>query len=474
MKKMLSAVLAAMLLLSAVNAYAYQPSLEFMNKTYEDLNNFTSTCEIGFKLGSNIKIIDKLAKMTESTDIGKIVDLKELAEGLFDTTIKMEASSISAHDKMSCEAKISSSAPLKINKNLELNVNSSYYVWADIAKNGDTVSNNYIISMPFAAKYIVMNDEEFEKPGDGASIGETSKILFDNSRMKDINKKNIQSVSKNARVTGNDSNVTVTFTDAGLKAYLADMKDIVWDLYDENTKETLNEIDFSGVENVMRKVKIFDDNALVMNYSVNSDGNPERCDFTLNVNTNASEIAEALGIMNPEFTAENSKIAFTVKGSNIIKYGSARIAKPQLTEDNSMTLSEYAGLTDTEMPEPDDGYYSYIYVQTDGEFVKRDGEILIPLRNLLEEVSYNIVYDNGTITAEANEDSDAEFDKIVILPGGRTEADGTLLEVSPEVINDRAYVTVKEAERLLDASAEEYGYNIQENFNWAGFGRIIK
>lgn len=484
MKKLTSFGIAAIMMMSGVNVHAYGPSLDFLNKTYSDsgMSNFETEAKIKFKLDKDIKITDTLAKMADETELGRFIDTKGLIEGLFDSTIdlnsKIEAKPSEKNIKMEASAK--SSAPIRINRNLELNVNSSFDMWADMGIENDVTYMDYIMAMPYSSKYIILDDDEMSKLAENSQSdmtpGDSVKLIFDDEKLKEINEKNIASIQKNAKVSGSNTNVNIVFSDMGLKKYIADLANTASEFYDDETKASIEESGIlDEIGNVLKNVKIFDDDALTLNYRISSDGFIENTDYTLKVNFNLADVLKAADSEVPGMTKENSDIAFTVTGSTKVKYGTARVEKPNLTEDNSMTLSEFAGI-DREIAIPEEEYndYGMFYADFDGNIKVNENGIMIPLRALLEGCGYEVSYDNGKIIAEADDDDIlyTNFDKLEITIGsGKAYADGEEMEIgtAPAVIGDRAYVTEAAAEKITDSVFDGYSYERSDDAGWLRF-----
>ena len=493
MKKLTSFGIAAIMMMSGVNVHAYGPSLDFLNKTYSDsgMSNFETEAKINFKLDKDIKITDTLAKMADETELGRFIDTKGLIEGLFDSTIelnsKIEAKPSEKNIKMEASAK--SSAPIRINRNLELNVNSSFDMWADMGIENDVTYMDYIMAMPYSSKYIILDDDEMSKLAEESQSdmtpGDSVKLIFDDEKLKEINEKNIASIQKNAKISGSNTNVNIVFSDTGLKKYIADLANTASEFYDDETKASIEESGIlDEIGNVLKNVKLFDDDALTLNYRISSDGFIEKTDYTLKVNFNLADVLKAADSEVPGITKENSDIAFTVTGSTKVKYGTARVEKPNLTEDNSMTLSEFAGIEENKgIPDAvyngyqlkeDYDYQDIFYADFDGNINMNENGIMVPLRALLEGCGYEVSYDNGKIIAEADDDDMlyTNFDKLEITIGsGKAYADGEEMEIgtAPAVIGDRAYVTEAAAEKLTDSIFDGYSYDRSEDAGWLRF-----
>lgn len=482
-KKLTSLALAAMLVLSGINVYAYQPSLDFLNKVYSDskMSNVETVSNVKFKLDKDIQIVDTLSEMVDKTEAGKFIDLKGFINGLFDSTLETEARQIinSKNKSAACEVKINSSNPIRINKNLELNVKSSFDIWAELGFKNENSYMNYVMAMPYANKYIVIDDEEFEKlykSDDSADYMDSiTGLVFDDKKQKELNSGMIESISKNGKVSGNNTNVTISFSDTGLKAYLADMLSLVMDFYDDETRKSIDESKvFDGLEKVCRQVKLFDE--YTVNYKINSDGNIQSSDFILKVNTNAAEIMNALDSEYPGITKDNSNIAFTVTGSSQMKYNAASIKKPELTAENSMTLSEFAGLDQSGGDAdyiPEEYYDDYFSLSFDGQVMTDENGVMIPLRALLENCGYEVGYDGGSITA-VTESEIPKYKKIEIKIGSSTaltDGQDCAIGIEPKIVDDRAYVTKEAAEKLTDSVMDSYSYYAQDNGGWFNFKR---
>lgn len=480
MKKVISSVVLGTVMLSCLPAEAAEaPSLDFLKKSYKDSDfaNMEQKGEVTFTLNEPISVLGEVDKYFEGSYISNVVNIKSLAEGLFDSKISVASKQLVGKDgkDISCEVNMKMGSPVVINPNLSLDVNTNYSVWADIDVSDDTkVVMDYIMAMPYSAKYITMNSEDLTYAEDiigtaaedtGDSVSEMLRKVFDDEKIKEINDKAVDSIYRNATVTGGKNKVKITFSDIGLKKYIADVLEIAFSLYDDEMLETLD-IDYvmSELEAVAKSVPFFGKDAMVLEYEL--DGNQKIVNQTaeINVDLNLFDLVKAMGEDPYGMTKDNSRLCFTINGYTDVTYGNAKITRPKLTEENSISFTEFANPYPQDpdyLYEENEEYFNYYeYVDLDDKFDSHNGIKYVPLRNLLEEFNYDVSYDNGKITA-VSDSKFAEYKTIEISIGStavKLGLNSINIAKSPVIIDDKAYITVEDSEKILNIGTDSYEY----------------
>ncbi len=535
MKKLTSIIITSAILMSNLPALAAQtPSLDFMNTSYLDpgYSNVKQTGTVDFKLNEPIKILDFISD--DSSSINNFVNVHELLNTLFDSTISFTSNQIVSEKgkKVIQDASMTSDTYIKINKNLSLAVNQNYEIYADVDfTDAQAPLFDSVISMPLLDKYLVLNNDDliyeerkqaiindsydfYEEPAEEFNEESTEEatseptqeiseaitdeiteevpettiprsleftsILFDEENIKEINQKVISSIEENAKITGSNSNVTITFSDIGLKKWINDCINIVHEIMDEETKKyySLSDIPLEDIEKVAKSVPFFDDKALILKYELDDDGRITYNEAELNIDLNVFDIVSALEEDTDGLSKETSNINFTITAKSNISYNTAVVNKPETTEENSISFTQYTdpyGYYSEENVEYDEDYEYfdyYISVEADKNMVS-DERHLLPLRNLLESANYTVTYDNGKITAES--DSKYAEAKVMIFNLNSTSysADSTekYLHTAPFLISDRTYVTLGDAEKIINSTVSYTTYDFLDDYADCTFTR---
>lgn len=475
MKKVISfALLSAFISGSLPVSAANEPSLDFLKASFR-ASRYESVTQTGTLSGRLNKPVNILSKLDEGADnaLFDIVDVKALIEGLFDSSISYEAKQKTEDNgnAISCELHMKSGTPVIINQNLSLDVNTGYSMWAELdLTDKENGSLDYIMSTPMSRKYLTMNSEDLNNMTDmSLSEGNAAENpmdavwkMLDEDNMDEMSDRLIESIYQNATISGDSSAVTITFTDTGLKKYIADVFETVFSFYDEALLEELNfEESLAPLKQAMKKVPVFGNKALVISCELDSQGRIAREDFEINVDLNLFDLLTALDADTDGLTKADSDLCFTLLGTTEITYESVQISRPELTEENSVSVAELGGIGSEATAEYEEGYDKYPYIFTDENFNGSNGEKYVPVREMLETFGYDVSYDSGIITAAANSKY-SEYDAIVMTIGEKTVKIGSntlTLEKAPFIIGERSYLLLDDVEKLMNASAESYNYS---------------
>lgn len=489
MKKIISSVIAGVMLSANVSALAETaPSLDFLKASIYDPNyTYTSyDSNISFKLNEKFAMVNQLQNIIR--DGVNFLDLDLLFETIFDSAMTVNVKQVSENEGVKAELNAKFNTPIKFNKNLEVSVNQNYNMWVDLpAAKDDKVDFNIIYETPFDKRYITIDSEsiaqaeEYEakinkniigENGEAITLPNTSESmenllakLLKEENLDVINEKAIESIYKNAEISGNNDHVSIVFSDIGLKKYFADIMQIAMEYYDDDTKALVEKtIESSGIERIAKNVPFFDTKALILEYKLDSKGRIKESDAQINVKLNVYDLICEIAGNCPGQNQKDSVLNFSVNAKSRYNYDKINADLPVLTEENSISFYDM-------MPKYDNDYdesFNYCYwVYSDGG-VKRDDEqkIIIPLRSMLEECSYEVTYDNGTITASTDYKYAPAASLEFKVGSAEVKINGNNIEklnVPVKIIDDSAYVRAEDIADILNMEFESYTYYILDN-----------
>ncbi len=483
MKKLITFILAYTFLFAAMPVKAAQsPSLNFLRTSYKDSKyyNISQSGDLTFRMNKPIAGLDFLNRLIDSKE--SPVDLKSLVEGLFDSTITYSAKqkTTNSGEKSSVEMHMKSSAPIRLNNNLEIAVNTNYSIWADLdVSDNKNLSMDFIMSMPTNKRYITMSFDDFTEYMDEEELteynevmGMISQIYSSDEFLTEMQDKMVDSISENAKVTGTARNVKIEFSDLGLKKCFADIFEISMGLYSEEMQEQLmegTEEVFKSLKDVAINVPFFADDALVMEYKLDSKNRIISEKVEMNVDLDVFELLTYVGEDTEGLTEGNSNISFSIVSDVEFKYNAVTMKKPELTDENSVSFIDLVPVYEYDEPiyEEDEEFYSiFLYVDTDENFNGANGEKYIPLRALLEAFDYEVAYNNGIITAKSDSKY-AEYDSIIFNTKSNivnTNSVNYTISSAPIIINDRSYIKLTDAEVVMNFKTWSYSYYPYDNY----------
>ena len=465
MKKLIATTLFVAMIFCCIPAQAAQkPSLDFLNFTYVDHPNINQSGVMEFKLNKPLLCLEAVEQMADEYDELDSYDIKKIAEGLFDSKmfISSKLKAENGGKKIAVETHMKSQTPLVINNNLTIAANANTSVWMDIDL-GTQAGIDYIMSVPYGSKYMLMNTKEIADYMEDESVSaafDSVKNMLSAESMSAINQKNIESIYKNANVSGSSRNVKITFTDIGFKKYMGDIFAMTFEMMGENPYEDYG---LEGLVELMAKVPFFADEAVVMEYTLDSRGRITKQKSQINVDLNLYELIAAMGLEPDGLTPENSDICFSINSEYDCTYATVKIEKPEITEANSINMADSMTIPEEEYyPEEDYVYYDrYPFIEVDNLFLNSGNNYYIPLRNVLEAYDYEVAYADGVISATSDHVY-AEYDYLEFTLGDvsvNTSQGIKELGSAPVLVDGRTYIRMFDAEILLNSRADSYNNN---------------
>ncbi len=485
MKKLIILITTLTILFGTLPAEAAkEPSLDFLKVSNKNhiYSNISQEGSIKFELNEEIPGISMITGIMDANNAP--VDIEALIDGLFDSTITYSAKqkTTNSGEKTTAEVHMKSNSPIIINENLELLINTNYSYWVDLdATDEENLLMDFIMSTPMNRKYIAMSFDDFSEYMTADELvefneikGIVSEIYSSDELLSEMQDKLVASISENASVTGTARNIKIKFSDLGLKKWFADVFEIGMDLYSEDLKEEImsgSEEMLESLKDVCINVPFFADDALVLEYRL--DGKNRIIDekIQMNVDLNLYELITYLENDTTGLTKENSNISFRITGESNYKYNTVTVKKPELTEENSISFTDLMPKYEEPIEEEyEEYYYTYINVDTDENFYGKNGEKYIPLRNFLETFDYEVSYDNGIITA-ISDSKYREYDNIkfdVKSNVVNTNSVDYTLSYAPVIINDKSYIRLTDAEKLMNFTTWSYSYYPQDRYGYIG------
>lgn len=420
MKKLIAMLVMFTLFISNGTALAVNsPSLDFLKQS-AIARDVEQSGMLEVTLNEPFGLLELLAE--ESKELSNHVDIVMLIESLFDSTMYVHSKTKTENNatKRLSETHIKSDVVFKANDNMEGNLKTNYSFWSEFDFSDE--ENPYfdiIMTHPLAAKYITFGSEVFTQNTQAApeEFSEFFKAMFSPENILNQNDAVIESMERNALVTGGSKNVRISFADMGLKTFLADAISLALDGADESI---IPQPDTDAIKGVLSTVPFFGNEALVMEYTLDSKGRISAEKTVLNVNLNIYDLMLALGEEAPPaesgITREMCKLNFTVESQTNFKYDSVKIEKPALDEKNSVDIFEYEDPYYYEYEYDDeyydeqyyDDYYSpWFYADVDQNCFSQGELKYAGLRSFFESMGYAVSYDNGIIYAK----TDSEYVK---------------------------------------------------------------
>ena len=216
---------------------------------------------------------------------------------------------------------------------------------------------------------------------------------------------------------------------------------------------------------ILNGVKLFADDAVTMDVTLGENGSIGTLDMGINIDTNLYDLISAvsgeLGITDEDIsetgiTKENSDIRIGVSMNCEFENinGEVDVDIPEITEDNSI-----------------DVFAAYIAPEAamvvNVETVEYNGAELLPLRSFCNEAGISnddISYDNGIVTVECNINGVTAFiitinENSVTVKDAQGNERVEEIDAPAVIINDRTYVTFDFAEILGYLRSEDSFYN---------------
>ena len=509
-KRVISVLCAGGMMMSGITSYAADGDLDFLTKEYK---SFEGKIKINAKLNKPLDVLAKIPVGDNYIDLQKLVESALNSTGEYNCKAVMELDS----GKMQMEMTGKSNIPLTVNRNLDVDINARQGVWLNLDFSDDeNPVYETIMQNPIFDKYIYMDmtSEMMTAPASSLAViggadgptsiyvsGETGKDsenteviggadeptsiyatdsgeiitvntpidtmknMLNKDTYSQIQNSSVEAMKKNSTVKRNGRNVTVTFTDKGLKQFLAETFKTALEQTGGNYCSMFANNDEMGSKlKKLFDVPMFNESeALKVEYILSADDYVKSMKSTLNIKTNVFDLVmAATGSDAIEMNRDKSNIDLTLytETNYTSVNGRVNVSLPELTEENSFNPLEAGDTVGIE-----DGAFDYskcsceyydLYIGS----AKIDGnKVEFPLRSAFDGV--DIEYNNGriTITKDEQHPEDYEwqwyggcFDKTIVFNIGSNIVfvDDKAITVSdaPYICNNITYISNRLIEEI--------------------------
>lgn len=504
-KQPISMLCAAAMLLSGATAYAEDATLDFLLKDY---NSIEGKIKISAKLNKPLDILSKVPIGNDFIDLQKLVESAMNSTGEYNYKTLLDIDSKKMQFEMTGESKM----PLTLNRNLDVAVNAKQGMWLNLDySSSEKPVYELTMQNPVFDKYIHMdmvNDYPLASPLDSMSViggadGPAAIYVTDSPEQTEaaynpvdminamlnkeayaaLQKSTVDSMKSNSKAVKSGNKVTVTFTDKGIKQYLADAIKSSYKSMGVDYKSSIENYD--EVKASLKKlsdVPMFDENnAMICEYTLDSNGYIKSVKTTTNIKTNVFDLIMATADSETTLELNHDKSVIDLTLYTETEYTKVNkgvnITFPELTDENTFDPFKQGDMTEIE-----DGAFDYskcsceYYDMYLGESKINGNKVEFKLINAFEGA--NVDFNNGKITITKSENAEEDysdlnwynsfFDKTIIINVGSDTVfiDDKAKTVSdiPYIIGDRTYITNRFIEEITGLKLN-YLDGITENNN---------
>lgn len=485
MKRILS-ILITLLMVFSVTASAH--SLEDIGM----MRNYEAEMDLTITFDKPITLFDKLPELKDAENF---VDLNELVQSLIGTTVNAKVQGNISEDfsKIQASVLMTSTTPLKINKNAKITGEFIMGVWVD-ADLSDTENPKFdmIMQSPFFNKYLDIDLIEMLKEDEEAygMFMSSFKGVFDKEKFAIKYNEAIDLIKKNATISSGNNTLNVNFDKDGAARYLYDA--VEWSLklsaaqQDELYIEEYEQIS-NDMLKVFKELEIFGENGIKMQYTFDRAGKLKASTSVTDIDLNLYPLLSMAWIDVSEITEEDCFISFTINESATYrKAGTTTVEYPKLTEENSFTLKDLDGGYE----EPDYEYeyedFPPYFPSVEGEWAARteSGVLYAGLRGFLENIDqhhyteedeinhFEYEYANGVLNVKNIGCNYLNFKEIVITVGeNKVLLDGVEIELENPAteINDRIFLGLDFYEKAFNYKPGYASLELFENIYYIQF-----
>ncbi len=394
MKKIISVLLATMMLFTAVFANASIP--EFLTETY---NNYTADYSVSITFDNCDEVAALLEELEMPEEVSYFVDIKALMQSLFaySGTMKLQADFNDSFDKIKLALTAESSQKVDVNPNLSVGVDGKVGMWLNLdLTDAENPVIDIIYSYPFLNKYMVMSAADFLEESPEAI--EMIKSIYNKEYVDNLSKISAEMFMKYATIKSRGNQYTVTIDNEGFAALVDDVIKYATETMTQYTGEDLGDLEFPSVKNW----KFLGEGGIESIYTLRS-GKLSAEETTIDFSIELDQIYTAITGEEWSYISADT-IDFTFKVSaNVTNIGRTNVVFPEITEENSFTLDDLIPDYEYEDYEESD-YAEYPHWYADGycsQLPVIDGDVYIPLRMTIESAyadSAAIDYNDGVVT----------------------------------------------------------------------------
>ncbi len=430
MKRVVSLVMVLMLCFSLT---AFADEYDFLSKP---INSYEAGISVTMSVNEPMTVLNLISR---AAGMDSVVNLQLLAEGLCNSTNTgvVKLNSNSDYTKMQLSYEIYSVVPANINRNFKLSAEMAYGMWLkwDITDELNPVIE-YITQQPMSDKYMSVNLVELME-NQGISLPDyvsSIKKFFNEENMRTIGDKTADILRKNSSLKTSGSKVTINVTADQMVTLVSQIIEFIIDEYDDNEEFDLLYEGKTGylsdilptteqIKEFFDDIKLFDENALVMEYIKTPAGVLKSSTVSVNFDIDLDYILKEMDIKPLANESKNIKFSINAKSDYSKVNQNVKVEFPALTPENSTTMQEYIDSFNTyEYEWNGENCYHDEYVHTYSDYVPaKDNNFYVSLPKLTESLknygySYAIVRTDNDIVL--TEDSGKEyFNKVQMTIG---------------------------------------------------------
>ncbi len=467
MKKILSIILAASIILSCITVFAKSDiSLDFLTNIP---SSFEASGKLSMKLNKPLKFLD--IDYIKGDDFKYIV-FQDLAESLTKADVKMDIKMLTDEDnilKTYCAFDIKT--PFVLNDCLNGNANAKMFTWSTIDTT-DGYNSTSIVKSPTNTKYVITKSE---LPEDIALL--IKQLLPNSLGFKFASVEIVKAIKENSTISKKGNVVYLNISNEQVKGLLNELVKAISHI------PALNEnIDVEEASKYIDNLDIFADKAIEYKYTLKGD-KISKVQSAINIKTNMYDLVSNFGITPTKIDHENSDIDIKLSCELTYKYNKVKIDFPVLTDENSIDTSipefdqhYYDECYDDEYYDDGFSYYLFSYnVNTEDEFKEVISTGYFDVEKLAEafygfdEEEYIVKKENNKIFVKSDYNY-TEFE--VVANSNQVIVNGNIIELDkPAIIrNGNIFVSSDFISKIFQAkqSSSIFNYSYDENTESGG------
>ncbi len=450
MKKLVSVILAVIMVSSSVGAFAKAPS--FLTNI---IKNYTANYDLSISFDNSKEVVDLLNELEIPKEVEYYVDLEALLRTLlsYNSTMNVKVDMSDDYQKAKMSFVLDGDHNIAINPNLNIGIDSKMGMWINMDLSENNPVFDVIYQQPIMNKYLKISasDALYEQ-----GVSDVFKMLFNKENIESMQKTYADLFVKYAKITGSGNKYSIKLDNDGFIAYINELFAMVTKMIPGYDLEIPS---IAGVE-VLGKDGVQIDVTL-------SGGKIKTEKIMADISINISEIYTAISGMEWEYESEGV-IDFTVNmTANVKDIGETKVEFPNLTDENCIALEDMYNKSVYPEAEPEMPAYPNWYISESCDYLENiDGYIYVPLRQTIEaayENNASIDYDNGKITLTSNYFNG--YNTLVMeIDSDFAYLDNAEYEIMrPKLIDGKAYVSSSIFTELFGWSFTYAEYNMLNN-----------
>lgn len=444
MKKIISFILAFMMLGTTV----FAKSADDIVKLYENAATVTSakvSGEFYTTVNRPLKILDTIP---ENEDID--INYSMLAESIINSKATFDCSYNMSSDYKKADIGLTMAfdTPIAFNDGFSLAAYTKMSIWYtyDFTDLENPIFK-MIYDIPFMKKYMVIDLS--------AAYAQTPELknVFNQEYIKDLNKKAIEALIKNAKISKNGNIYTISLTDEAAKQYIIDVLLLGSETSPDENAEIFNNM-VSILNETFADFSFLGDKGITI--KLKASGKKITAEETsIHICFNVFDILEANALNTDGLTREDAFIDLTMTTKTTTGgHGKTKVSLPEITEDNAEVL-------------PVGSSNSSYYKTVDKSPVIENGTIYYPLYDIAQMSEIDVTEADGKITitdtltgttvTTSLENSEFSLnDTADALPYPAVIKSGDSLYATSEILN---YVHILSIEANYDLDEKKFNFS---------------